>query len=131
MIILGTNVVSETMRSRPAAKVLAWLDAQAATKLWLTSRVAAELMFGVAHLPDGGRKQQFARSVSAMLESDFAGRVLPFDLAAASVLVALLARRGCARQALALADAQNCVGLSGARRVAGHAQSKALRGAWA
>ncbi len=106
MIILDTNVVSETMRPRPSAEVLAWLDAQAANELWLTSTVAAELMFGVARLPDGGRKQQFARSMSSMLERDFAGRVLPFDLAAASVLAELLARRERAGQSLSLADAQ-------------------------
>ncbi len=106
MIILDTNVVSETMRPRPSAEVLAWLDAQAANELWLTSTVAAELMFGVARLPDGGCKQQFARSVSSMLERDFAGRVLPFDLAAASVLAELLARRECTGQSLSLADAQ-------------------------
>jgi len=106
VIVLDTNVVSEIMRPRPAAEVLAWLDAQAATELWLTSTVAAELMFGVARLPDGGRKQQFARNLSGMLEREFAGRVLPFDLAAASVLAELLARRERAGQALALADAQ-------------------------
>ena len=106
MIVLDTNVVSEIMRPRPAAAVLAWLDAQAATELWLTSTVAAELMYGVARLPDGARKQQFARSVSGMLERDFSGRVLPFDLAAASLLAELLARRERAGQALALADAQ-------------------------
>lgn len=71
----------------------AWLDAQAATDLWLTSTVAADLMFDVARLPDGARNQQFARSVSGMLERDFSGRVLPFDLVAASLLAELLARR--------------------------------------
>ena len=106
MIILDANVVSEIMRPQPAAVVLAWLDAQAANELWLTSTIATELMFGVARLPDGGRKQQLARSMSAMLESDFAGRVLPFDLAAASVLAELQARRERAGLLLPLADAQ-------------------------
>lgn len=106
MIVLDTNVVSEIMRPRPDPAVLAWLDAQAPSELWLTAVGAAELMFGVARLEDGARKQQLARSVSAMLETDFAGQVLPFDLAAASVYAQLAAQREPIGQPVAMADAQ-------------------------
>ncbi len=106
MIALDTNVVSEIMRPQPAAAVLSWLDAQVANELWLTSTIAAELMFGVARLPDGARKQRLALAVSTMLDADFAERVLPFDLAAASVYADLLAQRERAGQSLAMADAQ-------------------------
>lgn len=84
MIILDTNVVLEIMRPQPAA----------------------EVMFDVARLPVGRPKQQLARSMSAMLESDFAGRVLPSDLAAASALAELQARGERAGLPLPLADAQ-------------------------
>lgn len=106
MIALDTNVVSEILRPQPSIAVLAWLDAQVANELWLTSTIAAELMFGVARLPDGARKQRLALAVSAMLDADFAERVLPFDLAAASVYAELLASRERAGQSLAMADAQ-------------------------
>jgi predicted nucleic acid-binding protein len=36
MILLGSNVVSETMRPQPNPKVLAWLDAQVAETLYLS-----------------------------------------------------------------------------------------------
>ena len=106
MIVLDTNVVSEIMRPRPEPSVVAWIDAQAPSELWLTAVGAAELMFGVARLDDGARKQQLAGSVSAMLEADFAGQVLPFDLAAASVYAQLVAQRERIGQAIAMADAQ-------------------------
>ncbi len=105
MRVLDTNVVSETMRAQPHAAVLAWLDAQDPSDLWLTAVVAAELMSGVARLPDGARKQ-VAHGVAAMLEQDFAGQVLPFDLAAASVYADLVAQRERSGKPIGMADAQ-------------------------
>ena len=106
MRVLDTNVVSETMRAQPHAAVLAWLDAQEPRDLWLTAVVAAELMSGVARLPDGARKQQLAHGVAAMLEQDFAGQVLAFDLAAASVYADLVAQRERSGKPIGMADAQ-------------------------
>jgi predicted nucleic acid-binding protein len=106
VIVLDSNVVSELMRSRPHPGVVAWLDAQAPGDLCLCSVVAAELMFGVARLPDGERKRQLAQAMTTMLEEDFAGQVLPFDLAAASVYAAMAAQRERGGQPIALADAQ-------------------------
>lgn len=106
MIVLDTNVVSEIMRAQPNPAVVAWLDAQAPGELWLTSIVAAELMHGVARLPDGARKRQLAQAMQAMLEEDFAARVLPFDLGSASVYADLCAQRERAGLPIAMADAQ-------------------------
>lgn len=106
MIVLDTNVLSEIMRAKPDQTVLAWLDAQAPDKLWLNAVVAAELLFGVARLPEGARKQQLALAVTAMLQQDFAGQILNFDLGAASVYAVLLAERERSGQMMAMADAQ-------------------------
>ncbi len=106
MIVLDTNVLSEIMRAKPDPTVLAWLDAQAPEDLWLNSVVAAELLFGVARLPEGARKQRLAQAVSAMLEQDFAGQILSFDLGAASVYAVMLAERERIGQSMAMADAQ-------------------------
>jgi toxin FitB len=106
VIVLDTNVVSEIMRLKPEPAVIAWLDAQAPGDLWLTSIVAAELMFGVARLPDGARKRQLAQALQATLEEDLAGRVLPFDLPCASVYADLCAQRERAGLPAAMADAQ-------------------------
>ena len=105
-MVLDTNVVSELMRAVPEPAVLTWLDAQTPSELWLTAVVAAELTYGVSRLPEGARKQQLAHNVAAMLEQDFSGQVLAFDLAAASIYAELVAQRDRAGRPIAMADAQ-------------------------
>ena len=94
MIVLDTNVVSETMRVSPHARVLAWLDDQAAETLYLTSVTLAELLFGIEALPAGRRKEAFARAATGLIEY-YQGRVLDFDTEAARryAVLAATARR--------------------------------------
>jgi toxin FitB len=106
LIVLDTNVVSETMRARPEPAVLTWLDRQQPDQLWLTAVNVAELMVGVARLPPGLRRQQLAEGVAGVLEQDFAGRVLSFDTDAAAVYAELVAVRERAGRPIAIADAQ-------------------------
>ena len=108
MIVLDTNVVSEILRPQPDPCVLQWLDAQVPHELWLTSVVAAELMFGIAKMPQGARQRQLAQAMSTMLEQDFAARVLAFDLNCASVYADLVAKQQRQGRAIAtaMADAQ-------------------------
>lgn len=82
MILLDTNVVSEAMKPDPAPAVRAWLDAQAAETLYLSSVTIAELMFGVGALPQGHRKDKLSAAVECLLEL-FGTRLLTFDLDAA------------------------------------------------
>ena len=106
MIVVDTNVVSEIMRPRPDASVLAWFDYQPPDVLWLNSIVAAELMLGVAKLAVGARKRQLVEIVRKMLEDDFADRVLTFDLASASVYAEICAQRERVGRPIAISDAQ-------------------------
>jgi toxin FitB len=85
MIVLDTNVVSETQRLLPDPKVIAWLDAQKPSSLYLTAISAGELMFGVHCLPPGARASKLSAAVNAILQTDFRGRVLPYDEAAALI----------------------------------------------
>jgi predicted nucleic acid-binding protein len=82
MIVLDTNVVSEAMRPAPDANVLTWLNEQAAETLYISSVTLAELLFGIAALPDGKRKAMLARTLDGVMEL-FGNRVLPFDVDAA------------------------------------------------
>lgn len=82
MILLDTNVVSEAMKPEPAPSVRAWLDAQAAETLYLSSVTIAELMFGIGALSNGRRKDKLAAALDAVLDM-FADRILPFDTRAA------------------------------------------------
>ena len=82
MIILDTNVVSEAMKPEPNPVVRAWLNDQAAETLYLSSVTLAELLFGIAALPSGKRKDMLALTLEGLMGL-FKDRVLPFDVEAA------------------------------------------------
>jgi toxin FitB len=80
--ILDTNVVSEIMKPTPDSIVRVWLNTQVYSTLYLSSITLAELLFGVAILPDGRRKEILAKALSSSLKL-FEQRVLAFDTKAA------------------------------------------------
>lgn len=94
MIVLDTNVVSEAMKREPHPAVRAWLNGQAAETLYLSSVTLAELLFGIAALPAGMRKNRLVRALDG-LTALFGERVLPFDTEAARhyAVLGLSARR--------------------------------------
>ena len=95
MIVLDTNVVSEAMKPEPHPAVRAWLNDQAAETLYLSSVTLAELLFGIAALPAGKRKDMLAQTLDGLLGL-FRDRVLPFDTDAARhyATLAVTARTG-------------------------------------
>jgi predicted nucleic acid-binding protein len=96
-IILDTNVVSEAQRPAPDPKVRSWFAAQDVDQLYLTTTVLAELALGIEHLPSGRRRTDFRRWLEALVQEDFAGRILVFDVTAALIygeLVAAALARG-------------------------------------
>lgn len=82
MIVLDTNVVSEAMKPAPHPGVQAWLNEQASETLYLSSVTLAELVFGIAALPAGRRRNLPGRALDGLTDL-FGDRVLPFDTAAA------------------------------------------------
>lgn len=83
MIVLDTNVISETQKPTPDERVMAWLNAQEPGDLYVTAVTAEELLFGAFILPVGDRRARLIGTVEAMLEQDFGGRILPYDITAA------------------------------------------------
>jgi predicted nucleic acid-binding protein len=82
MIVLDTNVVSEAMKPEPHPSVRAWLNDQADATLYLSSVTLAELLFGIAALPAGRRKDRLTQTLDGLMGL-FRDRVLPFDTDAA------------------------------------------------
>lgn len=82
MIVLDTNIISELMRAEPHPAVLAWVAAQPRAMLYATSIGQAEILSGIARLPEGRRRAALAAAAEAIFTEDLAGRVLPFDSAA-------------------------------------------------
>lgn len=106
MIVLDTNVLSELMRRRPAARVVGWVDEQDASALVITAVTVADLLYGVARLADGARKTKLAAAVDALVREDFAGRVLPLDAAAAAHYAELVAERDRNGRPVSVSDGQ-------------------------
>jgi len=84
VIVLDTNVISELMRTEPDARVLAWVAAQPRALLCTTHINQAEILYGIAALPEGRRRAALAVAAEAIFAEDFAGRILPFGAAAAA-----------------------------------------------
>jgi toxin FitB len=106
LIVIDTNVVSEMMRDKPDSRAAAWLDEQKSDELWLTSINAAELLVGVARLPNGVRKTQLESVLASTLKEDFSDRILSFDPDAAVVFAKLAAEREASGKVSSIADTQ-------------------------
>jgi predicted nucleic acid-binding protein len=115
VIVLDTNVLSELMRSQPAAAVFAWVAAQPRAALYTTSVNKAEILCGIAALPEGRRRAALAAAAEAMFTDDFAGRVLPFDEEAAVHYAEIVAARRREGRPIEAFDAQ----IAATARVAG------------
>ncbi len=106
MILLDTNVLSETMRPTPTARVRMWLGAQLSLNLFTSTISEAEMRYGVAILPAGKRRSQLETVIDAIFGQDFVDRVLPFDGSAARAYAEIAASRRKAGRPISQSDAQ-------------------------
>ena len=77
MIILDTNVLSETLHPTPSIRVLEWMRSERASAMFTTTITEAELPYGVALLPEGRRRQSLEAIVELIFAEDLAGRYCP------------------------------------------------------
>jgi predicted nucleic acid-binding protein len=84
MIIIDTNVISESMRPRPNQGVIAWFNAQPWDSLYLCTPVLAELRYGAERLPRSRRKDVLSAAIDRIEKELYEGRVLSFDQASAA-----------------------------------------------
>jgi len=103
MILLDTNVISEPLRVADG-NVVAWIDAQPIETLYLAAITVAGLRFGVATMPAGRRRETLHEHLEKRVLPLFAGRVLPFDLAASQAYAELMARARGAGLAIGVSD---------------------------
>ena len=106
MYVIDTNVASELMRPSPAPAVAAWIAERDAEELYLTAVSEAELLYGVAIMPVGRRRDELEAIMFHWLDLGFAGRILPFDSAAARAYADIAAGRRSAGRPIAPADCQ-------------------------
>ena len=104
--LLDTNVLSELMRHAPAPEVLAWFAGQGVDQLNTSVVIQAEILAGIALLPDGKRRDALAVAAHAIFEEDFQGRCLGFDRYATGPYAMVRAQRQRDGRPINTADAQ-------------------------
>ncbi|WP_027484595.1 type II toxin-antitoxin system VapC family toxin [Rhodanobacter sp. OR87] len=105
MIILDTNVLSETLRPAPDERVLTWLGAQPRPALFTTTVTRGELFYGLHLLADSQRKTSLLSAVLSIFDADLAGQVLSFDSDAADAYAEIAANRRAAGKPISQFDA--------------------------
>jgi predicted nucleic acid-binding protein len=93
MFLLDTNVLSAIMAAEPEPAVAAWVSSQDLETLFTAAICRAEILAGLAVMPDGRRRSTLEAAAQDMFREDFFGRVLPFDVVAADAYAALFAAR--------------------------------------
>ena len=106
MFVIDTNVASELMRSEPTAAVATWIAEHDAQDMYLTAVSEAELLYGVAILPAGKRRNAIEAAMTRWLNLGFRRRLLPFDSAAARAYAEIAAERRHAGRPIGEADCQ-------------------------
>ena len=106
MIVLDTNAVSETLRSRPHQSVLGWLNACTAADLFVTTVTEAEIRLGIARLDDGKRRESLIAAVDRAFETLLCSQVLSFDRDAARHYAEIAVHRYRTRRPISQFDCQ-------------------------
>jgi predicted nucleic acid-binding protein len=116
--LLDTNILSDIAKPAPSPALLAWMSEQVDEDLFIASLTVAEIRRAVLEKPAGKRRDALEAWFSGPEgpQALFAGRVLPFDEAAARIWARLMvdgAKKGRPRSALdtiiaAVAEAHGC-----------------------
>jgi toxin FitB len=104
MFVLDTNILSAMMAAQPAPEVVAFVSGQPAEFLFTASICQAEILSGIAIMPEGRRRLGLEAAARAMFLEDFEGRVLSFDEEAATVYADIFVARRRARRPAAMVD---------------------------
>jgi len=106
VIVLDTNVISEVSRPRPSARVLDWMRSEPLTALFTTAITEGELRYGLALMAEGRRQRELEAVITAILDEDLGGRILPFDSSAAREFAGIAAMRRHAGKPISEPDAR-------------------------
>lgn len=105
MILLDTNVLSETLRPVPDEGVATWFSSQSLATMFTSSITRAELLYGVGMLPLGKRRTGLLDAITRILAEGFKGRVLAFDDDAADAYAEIASLRRKAGKPIGQLDA--------------------------
>ncbi len=81
--LLDTNILSELIKARPEPKVTSWIGTVDESLLHLSVLTLGEIRKGITSLADAARRMKLEAWIDHDLNTRFAGRILPIDLAVA------------------------------------------------
>ena len=93
MFILDTNVISEILRPEPNGSVVTWFESQPRDQLFTTAITQAEILYGIALMPKGSRREKLSEVAQLIFDEDLEGRILVFGTDAAVHYAELVAAR--------------------------------------
>jgi predicted nucleic acid-binding protein len=105
MIVLDTNVFSETVKPRPSGAVLRWLARQDGVSVFTTAITQAEVLRGIEEMPTGKRRTRISMVIERIFTEEFQPRILPFDEKAARTLAKIVPAREAAGRPISQFDA--------------------------
>lgn len=105
-IVLDTNVLSELMKPQGSQTVKVWGAAQPKENLFTTSINQAEILGGIAIMPEGKRSRALQELAQTMFTEDFVGQILFFDSDAANCFAQITSDRRKEGKPIAQTDAQ-------------------------
>jgi predicted nucleic acid-binding protein len=105
MILLDTNIVSDTVRVRPNPKVQAWINTHDAASLWISAVTIAELRVGIELMDDGRKKSELRLAIDRAIHL-FGRQCAPFDALAANEFARIVAARKRIGRPIEALDAQ-------------------------
>ena len=105
LYVLDTNVISELMKPDADASVMAWFLEHTQDSFATTAINQAEILGGLALLPEGKRKRSMIESAEAIWQIELQQGVLPFDSASTSAFANILRTRKKAARPIQFADA--------------------------
>lgn len=105
MILVDTNVISELSKPAPNRRVVKWIDDHEREGLWLSAITVAELLTGLAELPEGKRKKELTQLVNELMARYQSTRVY-FDDGAAEKYAEIVTSRKRQGRPIEVFDAQ-------------------------
>lgn len=106
MLILDTNIVAEMMKVAPAPEVVAWLNDQEASTLFLTTVTIGEIGYGLWVLPQGKRRRFLEEGFERVTAEAFSSRILVFDEEAARCYAEVMGKRREMGRPMSIPDGQ-------------------------
>lgn len=106
MIVLDTNIISESIKVPSSPKVLEWLDQQQTDQLYITTISIAEIFYGLRILKIGKKRQGLAEKFEHLLANAFEQRILDFDLLSARFYAEIVGSRREQGRPIDIADGQ-------------------------